>query len=184
MTANVMSACNWNTLSTFSKPSKPYSPRSTGISPSFLVGHHLLKGQNKTQNLYFKQFIVFAKTEGSAKSSQSEEKIPSWALPDSEEPPPWAREEGGQSASPTLVIPFAVYLLSSAITAIAAVGSMFEFVNQKPIFGVIQPDSIIYAPILGFFAITGIPASAFLWFKSVEAANKEAEEQDRRDGFL
>ncbi|MCI47200.1 hypothetical protein A2U01_0068441, partial [Trifolium medium] len=24
----------------------------------------------------------------------------------------------------------------------------------------------------------------FLWFKSVQAANKEAEEQDKRDGYL
>lgn len=25
---------------------------------------------------------------------------------------------------------------------------------------------------------------AFLWFKSVQVANKEAEEQDRRDGYM
>lgn len=25
---------------------------------------------------------------------------------------------------------------------------------------------------------------AYLWFKSVEVANKEAEEQDRRDGYM
>lgn len=29
-----------------------------------------------------------------------------------------------------------------------------------------------------------VQTQAFLWFKSVEAANKEAEEQDRRDGYL
>lgn len=184
MTTNVVPVCNWNPFAISSKLSKPYSSWCTSVSPPFLVGHCLLKRRFKTWNLSPKQFTVFAKTEGSTKSSQSEEKIPSWALPDSEEPPPWAREEGRQSAAPTLVIPFYVYLLSSAITAIAAVGSMFEYVNQNPIFGIIQSDNMLYAPILGFFAITGIPASAFLWFKSVEAANKEAEEQDRRDGFL
>jgi len=36
-----------------------------------------------------------------------------------------------------------------------------------------------YAPLLGLFAFTGIPTSVFLWLKSIEAANKAAEEQDR-----
>jgi len=74
----------------------------------------------------------------------------------------------------------------------------------------LESDSIFYTPVLGFFALTGIPTSVsslslsfrfypfdlyqlkkwffcvqvFLWFKSVEAANKEAQEQDKRDGFL
>lgn len=130
------------------------------------------------------KFHVLAATKGSAKSSESEEKIPSWANPDSDEPPPWARDEGKPNESKEgSEAPFYVYLLASAITAIAAIGSIFEYANQNPVFGVLNSDSIFYAPVLGFFAFTGIPTSAFLWFKSVQAANKEAEEQDRRDGF-
>lgn len=65
---------------------------------------------------------VVAVTEGSAKKSQQEDQpIPSWAKPDSEEPPPWARNEAQQQSSSTFELPFYVYLLASAITAIAAV---------------------------------------------------------------
>lgn len=109
--------------------------------------------------------------------------VPSWAKPGSDEAPPWARNEV-QKESSSFEVPFYLYLLASVITAIAAIGSIFEYVNQKPVFGVINSDSVFYAPLLGFFAFTGIPTSAFLWFKSVQAANKEAEEQDRRDGYL
>ncbi|XP_061338106.1 uncharacterized protein LOC133284973 [Gastrolobium bilobum] len=130
-------------------------------------------------------FAVVAVTQGSADSNKSEETIPSWAKPDSDEPPPWARDEPNNNASQQgFQIPFFVYLLASAITAIAAIGSIFEYVNQRPVFGVLSTDSVFYAPLLGFFAFTGIPSSAFLWFKSVQAANKEAEDQDRKDGYL
>lgn len=68
------------------------------------------------------RFSVFAVTEGSAKSSESEETIPSWAKPDSDEPPPWATDEGkGLTSQGSFEIPFYVYLLTSTITAIAAV---------------------------------------------------------------
>lgn len=42
--------------------------------------------------------------------------------------------------------------------------------NQRPVFGILNPDSIFYAPLLGFFAFTGIPVSvssefiSFLFF--------------------
>lgn len=42
---------------------------------------------------------------------------------------------------------------------ILQVGSIFEYVNQRPVFGVLGSDSVFYAPILGFFAFTGIPSS-------------------------
>jgi hypothetical protein len=131
---------------------------------------------------------VVAATEGSAKSEPSDPKIPSWAKPDSDELPPWARKEGkGQIADPvepTFQISFYVYLLSFAIIAIAAVGSVFEYVNQKPVFGLLNPNSaFFFFPFLGFFAFTDIPTSVFLWLKSIEVANKAAEEQDRRDGY-
>ncbi|KAH7667314.1 hypothetical protein IHE45_12G050700 [Dioscorea alata] len=140
--------------------------------------------RKKHSSRFYDRFIVFAATEGSAKSSQSDDKIPSWARPDSDEPPPWARGEDNGSSKPAFEIPYYAYLLASAITAIAAVGSIFEYSNQKPVFGVVNSDSVFYAPLLGFFVFTGIPASAFLWFKSVQTANKEAEEQDRRDGYF
>ncbi|KAG8044519.1 hypothetical protein GUJ93_ZPchr0005g15058 [Zizania palustris] len=127
-----------------------------------------------------------AATEGSAKSSgEAEEQVPSWARPGSDEPPPWARDGGGGGGAqePGVQLPFYAYLLASAITAIAAIGSIFEYANQRPVFGVVSPDSALYAPLLGFFVFTGIPTSGFLWFKAVQTANKEAEEQDRRDGF-
>ncbi|XP_020227835.1 uncharacterized protein LOC109809027 [Cajanus cajan] len=131
-----------------------------------------------------RRLVVVAVTQGSTESSKSDEKIPSWAKPDSNEPPPWARDEpNNKNSQQGFEIPFYAYLLASAITAIAAVGSIFEYVNQRPVFGVLSSDSVFYAPLLGFFVFTGIPSSAFLWFKSVQAANKEAEEQDKRDGY-
>lgn len=147
-------------------------------------------GQKRTSSSYTNKdrLVVVAVTQGSAESSKSsDEKIPSWAKPDSDEPPPWARDESNNNNnnnSSGFDIPFYVYLLSSAITAIAAIGSIFEYVNQRPVFGVLSSDSVFYTPLLAFFAFTGIPSSAFLWFKSVQAANKEAEEQDKRDGYL
>ncbi|KAI3969659.1 hypothetical protein MKX01_020220 [Papaver californicum] len=97
-----------------------------------------------------------------SKSSESEEKIPSWAKLDSEEPPPWAQRDGSSGSngtSETIEIPFYGYLLASTITAIAAIGSVFEYINQKPVFGLLNSDSIFYAPVLGFFAFTGVPTS-------------------------
>lgn len=74
----------------------------------------------------FYRFKVYAVTEGSAKSSQSDETIPSWAKPDSEEQPPWARDESKDGSEQTFEIPYYAYLLASTITAIAAVSS-FHF---------------------------------------------------------
>lgn len=112
------------------------------------------------RNNGYRKLTVFSVTEGSAKSSESEETIPSWAKPDSEEPPPWTREEGKESGNNQgFQVPFYIYLLASSITAIAAIGSIFEYVNQKPVFGLINSDSILYAPVLGFFAFTGIPTA-------------------------
>lgn len=72
-----------------------------------------------------RRLVVLAVTEGSTKSSSAEDKIPSWAKPDSDEPPPWARGEGnGSSPPPPFVIPFYAYLLASVVVAIAAVLSM------------------------------------------------------------
>lgn len=39
------------------------------------------------------------------------------------------------------------------------IGSVFEYVNQKPVFVVLGSDSVFYAPVLGFFVFTGIPTA-------------------------
>lgn len=96
---------------------------------------------------------------------------------------PWVRREREEAAraagdGPTGP-PFAVFLVASALVAIAAVGSVFEFVNKNAIFGVLPPESPLYAPILGLFALTGLPSAGWLFFKAVTAANEEAERQDK-----
>ncbi|KAM7523928.1 hypothetical protein LguiA_013830 [Lonicera macranthoides] len=183
--ATTISLCN-----SYSNPRHQPTSSIPPLSGSSLIASKFHHQNNKNKNKshrsnLFRRLTVFAVTEGSAKKSgKEEEALPKWARPDSEEPPPWAKNEyQQQSSSSSFEIPFYAYLLASAVTAIAAIGSVFEYLNQNPAFGVVYPDSIFYAPLLGFFAFTGIPTSAFLWFKSVETANKEAEEQDRRDGY-
>ncbi len=59
-------------------------------------------------------------------------------------------------------LPWPLLLLFSIFTAIAAVGSIFEYIDRNAIFGVVGPDSQLWAPILLFFAVTGFPtAGAF-----------------------
>ncbi|KAJ9146822.1 hypothetical protein P3X46_029046 [Hevea brasiliensis] len=183
MAANLLFSCNLNSIRAL------YSTIMVDVRPRILNLDQPTTGITCGSRKFSHRLLVVAATEGSANSTKSEESIPSWARPDSDELPPWARDEANgnanaNSAKQNFEIPFFVYLLASAITAIAAIGSVFEYVNQKPAFGILNSDNIFYAPLLGFFAFTGIPTSAFLWFKSVQVANKEAEEQDRRDGYL
>jgi hypothetical protein len=49
--------------------------------------------------------------------------------------------------------------LNFLVTFGLQIGSVFEYVNQRPVFGILNSDSIFYAPLLGFFAFTGIPVS-------------------------
>ncbi|PWA47706.1 hypothetical protein CTI12_AA399480 [Artemisia annua] len=165
MTMQTLSLCNTH---------PPLIPSTKPLKTSTIS---IFKTFHKTPKKCYKRLTVFAIKE------EEEQSTPSWAKPDSNEPPPWARNEAQQESSSGGDLPFGVYLLASAITAIAAIGSVFEYVNQKPVFGVLESDSIFYAPVLGFFAITGLPTAGYLWFKSVQVANKEAEEQDRRDGY-
>lgn len=186
-TVTVLSPCTSNLIFCSRRQLQSLPRLFVGVGQRFQ--NQLIAKQNRRYHANQKKelthrFSVYAITEGSAKSSESEETIPSWARPDSDEPPPWASGESKDTSQQSFEIPFFVYLLASAVTAIAAIGSIFEYVNQRPVFGILNSDSIFYAPLLGFFAFTGIPTSAFLWFKSVEAANKEAEEQDKRDGYL
>jgi hypothetical protein len=89
------------------------------------------------------------------------------------------KAEGGGGGD----LPFGLYLLFSAMVAIAAVGSIFEYTAKNPIFDVIEADSPLYAPILGFFAISGLPMAAFLFYKAVSSANKASERMDKLDGY-
>jgi len=102
-----------------------------------------------------------------------------------EEEPIWVRRERERELMKKegSDLPFAVYLVASAVVAIAAVGSIFEYANSKPIFDTVYPDSPLYVPILGLFALTGLPTSGFLFYKAVSSANKEAERMDKLDGY-
>jgi hypothetical protein len=114
--------------------------------------------------------------------------------------PPWIRSERERQLATEegSDLPFPVYLIGSALVAIAAVsasdplsyhlrvqhsdtdiqvdyyladnsrlralqvGSIFEYFNRHAIFGVVSPDNLLWAPILGFFAITGFPSAGAL----------------------
>ena len=95
----------------------------------------------------------------------------------------------------------------------AQVGSIFEFANRNAIFGVVKPDNFLWAPILLFFAITGLPSAGavicagmhgadasgfveqhvlmpllpisagYLFLRAINAANKDSERQDKLDGY-
>ncbi|CAL4901397.1 unnamed protein product [Urochloa decumbens] len=145
------------------------------------LGHHL--GRSLLGGRCRRRRLAVLAAAGK-KPGEAEEQVPAWAKPGADEPPPWERKGGAVQGQEAGQVPFYAYLLASAVTAIAAIGSIFEYTNQKPVFGIIGSDSALYAPLLGFFVFTGIPTSAFLWFKAVQTANREAEEQDRRDGFL
>lgn len=105
--------------------------------------------------------------------------------PTTEEEPIWVRREREREivAKEGKDLPFGLYLLLSSFVAIAAIGSVFEYVNKNPVFDVIQPDNPLWAPILGLFAITGLPTSGYLFYKAVTSANKEAERMDKLDGM-
>lgn len=103
-----------------------------------------------------------------------------------EELPPWVRREKERElqANAPRSLPWPLYLVGSILVTIAAVGSVFEFLYKNPVFGVIQPDNVLWAPILGLFAFTGLPTAGFLFFKGVSIANAEAERQDKLDGYI
>lgn len=56
--------------------------------------------------------------------------------------------------------------------------------NKNPIFGVVPPDNFLYTPILGMFAITGLPTAGWLFSKAISAANAAAERMDNVDKGL
>lgn len=80
-------------------------------------------------------------------------------------------------------LPWGLYLLFSSFVAIAAVGCIFEYLDKNPFFGIVQPDSPLWAPILITLAVTGFPTSAFLFYKGVDGFNEEADRQNKIDGY-
>ncbi len=118
------------------------------------------------------------------RAESGEENAASTAANTSEDEPVWVkREKQRELEAQSKDLPFGLYLLFSCFVTIAAVGSIFEWSAQNPIFGVIEPDSALYTPILGLFAVTGIPTAGILFFKGVAAANAEAERMDAQDGY-
>ncbi|KAL3149065.1 hypothetical protein ABBQ32_001909 [Trebouxia sp. C0010 RCD-2024] len=101
-----------------------------------------------------------------------------------DELPPWARKEKERElAALEKDLPFGVYLLGSAIVAIAATGSWFELQNKNAIFGVLGPDNPFWSIILGFFGVSGFPTSGYLFYKAIQSANRASERADKADGY-
>ncbi|EFJ49553.1 hypothetical protein VOLCADRAFT_104324 [Volvox carteri f. nagariensis] len=120
-------------------------------------------------------------------SAQPEQRSSPKPVTEDEELPPWIRREKErelQAQQGSSGLPWPLYLLFSIFTAIAAVGSIFEFVDRNPVFGVLPPDNPLWAPILLFFAVTGFPTAGFLFIKGVNGFNEDAERQDKLDGYL
>jgi len=98
--------------------------------------------------------------------------------------PIWARrDEARKAAKEAGGVPWPLYLLGSVIVLIAATGSAFEYAYKNPIFGVVSADSALYAPILGWFVITGFPLAGWFWKKGIDGANEASEAQDKIDGY-
>ncbi|KAL7184982.1 hypothetical protein ACSBR2_027010 [Camellia fascicularis] len=117
--------------------------KSSPTTPSLAVGLPSPNNTTRKNSSRSRRLTVFTVTEGSSKEKE-EESIPSWARPDSDEPPPWARDEASQNASQqSFQISFFIYLLASAITAIAAIGFVFEYLNQKSVFGVLSSECLL-----------------------------------------
>eukprot|EP00798_Chlamydomonas_sp_ICE-L_P024926 gene24926-10577_t len=99
--------------------------------------------------------------------------------------PPWVRREKEkklQDEAPK-ALPWGLYLLFSCFVAIACVGSIFEYQYGNPIFGVIQPDNFLWAPILLGMGVTGLPTAGFLFYKGITAFNEDADRQNKLDGY-
>jgi hypothetical protein len=103
---------------------------------------------------------------------------------DDDEIPIWERRDIERKAAESRGgVPWPAYLLLSVIVLIAATGSVFEYAYKNPIFGVVQSDSGLYAPILGWFVFTGFPLAGWFWKKGIDGANEASEAQDKMDGY-
>lgn len=135
MAANVLYLCSSKVIHGCKKNDGSCSKSFLGDARRILVLQLAGKGNRNhrcyEQNKVSHRFTVYAVTKGSAESSKSEETMPSWAKPDSDEPPPWAQNEGKKDASESgFEVPFFVYLLASAVTAIAAVRLLSQLLHR------------------------------------------------------
>mmetsp|Transcript_26977 Transcript_26977/g.88531 ORF Transcript_26977/g.88531 Transcript_26977/m.88531 type:complete len:178 (+) Transcript_26977:23-556(+) len=128
-----------------------------------------------------------ASTQRSVRASAADDEQPvSSTAAEDDELPPWVRREMEKElqAGQPQDLPYGVYLLLSSIIIIAMIGTIFEFAYKNPLFGVIQPDTLLYNIVCGVFVFTALPSATFLWIKATKAANEEADRQDRLDGYL
>jgi hypothetical protein len=132
----------------------PHNPSST--SKPLVRKHRCHYGRRS-------RLVVLAITKGSAKSGKSDEKIPSWARPDSDEPPPWARDGVKGSSEPTVQIPYVAYLLASAVTSIAAVNFIFFFQLKLIPFAVLVKYHGLSTLVLFLRVSLGYSANPFLF---------------------
>lgn len=128
-----LSSCNANSTFYLSKTSIPWHPRSYYCSGQQLNGK-IVPPTGHEQSIYGCRLRVLTASGDSSKNSSNSKgeedgnddpSVPSWAKPGSDEPPPWARQEA-QKKSSGFEVPFYVYLLASAITAIAAVNTLCD----------------------------------------------------------
>lgn len=73
-------------------------------------------------------------TESKGKSTKTEESVPAWAQPGTDELPPWAKSDRPPTQEPTQDAPFFVYLIGSSLVAIAAVILHFRFLWSRIVF--------------------------------------------------
>lgn len=117
--------------------------------------------------------VVRAELDDVAQKSSTDDDVPVWERREIERKA--AAERGG--------LPWPTYLLGSVIVLIAATGSVFEYAYGHAVFGVVTKESPLYAPILGWFVITGFPLAGWLWMKGIAGANEASELQDKIDGY-
>ena len=114
-----------------------------------------------------------AEVDDVAQKSATDDDVPVWERREIERKA--AAERGG--------LPWPTYLLGSVIVLIAATGSVFEYAYGHAVFGVVTKESPLYAPILGWFVVTGFPLAGWLWMKGIAGANEASELQDKIDGY-
>lgn len=113
--------------------------------------------------------------------------VSSNGAPSAEELPPWVRREKErelQAAQTSNKLPWQAGLLGSVLVAIAATGSIYEYQSHNAIFGVLQPDNPLWAPILLVMSVSGYPVAGLLFKAGVDGFNEAAEMQDKLDGYI
>mmetsp|Transcript_18932 Transcript_18932/g.56412 ORF Transcript_18932/g.56412 Transcript_18932/m.56412 type:complete len:178 (+) Transcript_18932:75-608(+) len=123
--------------------------------------------------------VVAAATDGGPETKTNAPK------PSPQDEPIWVRRERErEAAKKDQGVPWALYLVASVLIAIAAVGCIFEYTDRNAFFGLIQPDSPLWAPVLITLAVTGFPSAGYMFYRGVTKFNEDMERQDRMDGYM